>query len=62
MDQEKINKEFELFEIPKQDVPRYTDPYAFTRQIRKCIAYRIDQVTYSNNTIFPERVNHAKLE
>ena len=51
MEQEKINKDFELFEIPQQDLPQYNDPYTFTRQIKKCTAYKIDQVTYSNNTL-----------
>ena len=51
MDQEKIKKEFELFEIREEDFPQYIDPYTFTRQIKKCSAYKIDQVTYSNNTL-----------
>lgn len=59
MEQKEIDKEFEKFGILKDDVPEYTDPYTFTKNIKKCQAYQIDQISYSNSTLPLEKSDHA---
>ncbi len=59
MEQKEIDKEFEKFGISKNDLPVYVDPYTFAKNIKKCQAYQIDQISYSNNTLPLENLNHA---
>ena len=62
MEQNQIQKEFEKMGISKNDLPEYHDPYSFTKQIKKCSLYKVDQIMYASSTIPPERINLAKLE
>ncbi len=62
MDQNQIQKEFERLGIPENELPEYRDPYTFTRQIKKCSLYQVDQIMYANSTVPPERIILAKLE
>lgn len=62
MDQNQIQKEFEKLGISENEVPEYRDPYTFTKQIKKCSLYQVDQIIYANSTVPPERIILAKLE
>lgn len=62
MDQNQIQKEFEKLGISESELPEYHDPYTFTKQIKRCSLYQVDQIMYANSTIPPERIHLAKLE
>lgn len=62
MNENQIQREFERFGISEDDLPEYRDPYTFTKQIKKCSMYQVDQIMYANSTVPPERIHLAKLE
>lgn len=51
MDQNQIRKEFEKFGILENELPEYRDPHTFTKQIKKCSLYQVDEIMYSNSTV-----------
>lgn len=59
MDQKTIEQVFEQIGIEKEEYPPYTDPYTFSKQIKKFSLLQVDQICYGNSTVKLEGVTVA---
>lgn len=51
MNQKEIEKQFDKFNIPHEELPAYYDPLSFTQQIKKVSLYEVDSFLYTNNSL-----------
>lgn len=50
MDQKQINKNYELFKIPNDRIPVYTNANDFSKNFQKCSILKDVNTTYSSST------------
>lgn len=50
MKKKEVYKLFEDLRIPPKIFPRYTDPYTFTKKIKRVSILKFDEIHYSTGT------------
>ena len=53
MDQRTINDNYDLFMIPKDVIPKYTNAYEFSKNFQKCTVLVDVNTSYSSSTTVP---------
>lgn len=48
---DKIAKEYEKFNIPKEQIPSYKNPYQFAKTFKQCSIVEYKNISYSNTTV-----------
>ena len=60
MNQEEINAKYNLFNIPKEFIPDYKNPYDFSRDLQKCTLLKSEDIRYSCDSILINQNYSAK--
>ncbi|MBI5042853.1 MAG: hypothetical protein HZC10_03285 [Nitrospirae bacterium] len=47
----KITKEYEKFNIPKEQIPSYKNPNQFAKTFKQCSIVEYKNISYSNTTV-----------
>lgn len=58
---EKIKKQYNMFNIPEETIPAYSNPHQFAKTFKKCSALLYKDVSYSDSTTQEPNV-HADKE
>ncbi|MBI4848846.1 MAG: hypothetical protein HY808_09780 [Nitrospirae bacterium] len=48
---EKITEDYSTFNISKEKIPAYENPYQFSKTFKKCSIVEYKSISYSNTTV-----------